>query len=67
MFEVIVKRVLAIELLLVFLESAFTIQRTWLPIGGSHLAQIGACFVLAYAYYELAPRSDRSQDRRDDL
>lgn len=65
MFEVVVKRALAIELLLVFLESAFPILRTWLPIGGSHLAQIGACFVLAYAYYELAPRPRRNRGKRD--
>jgi hypothetical protein len=44
---------LALELVLICLEGAFQQHIPWLPLGGSHIAQIGICLGLAVASVEL--------------
>ncbi len=43
----------ASEVLLVVLSAMFR-QIKWLPLGGSHIAQIGVTFGLAFVIYEIA-------------
>jgi hypothetical protein len=73
MFEMVITRALAIELLLVVVEGVAPGLTPWLPVGGSQLSQVGACLALAVAYYELVlkrrgarnsdnPRAEEIQD-----
>jgi hypothetical protein len=46
MFPVMLRSVASIELLLVIIESCIPLSAKLLPLGGSHLAQIGILFGL---------------------
>ena len=53
MLEVI-RLVLVVELLLIVAEACIPGSKRWLPLGGSHLAQVGACLVVAVVVIEIA-------------
>jgi len=50
----------ALELLLVIAEGTFPELGKFLPLGGSHLAQIGILFGVPWAVFELATAVIRS-------
>lgn len=48
-----VRIALALEMLLVCIGGALPLAASWLPLGGSHLSQVGLCLGLAVAGVEL--------------
>lgn len=46
----------AFDVILVIVGGVLPSLHGYMPIGGSHVAQLGVCLGLAFAYTELAPK-----------